>query len=50
MLPIYQQILGLKIAVDNIKFMNIRDATDNMLEEFTSLLFLQFGLFNNIVK
>lgn len=36
--------------MDDIEFMEIWDASDDMLEEPTGLKFIQFGLLDDIVK
>lgn len=49
-LPVNQQILRFEVAMNNIQFMNISDATYNLLEKSTCLCLGQFVLLNYIVK
>jgi hypothetical protein len=49
-LLVEQQVLGLEISVANSDFVDVLDARNNLLEEFTSFIFLQALSFDDIVE
>lgn len=48
--PVNQQVLRLKVAMDDTQFMNVVDAADDVFEESASFLLLQFALLDNVIK